>query len=194
MTDLATVDDVEQLLRRSLTDSELAGIGAALISASASVRSYTGQQFTAGEDTTRLRVRRRVVRLPQRPVLAVTAVADLNSNEVSFTWDGFDKIVVPANVPDIWSFEPWSTGLTAVDVTYSYGYGLIPDDIIAVVAAKAARSVVTTPENAGVTQMALGDTSIGMGSIAAAGALGFFQEEREILDRYRRTLGVLRVD
>jgi hypothetical protein len=194
MTDLATVDDVEQLLRRSLTDSELAGIGSALITASASVRSYTGQQFTAGEDTARLRVRRRVVRLPQRPVLDVTSVSDLNSNDVSFTWDGFDKLVVPANVPDIWSFEPWSTGLTAVDVTYSYGYELIPDDIIAVVAAKAARSVVTTPENAGVTQMALGDASIGMGSITAAGALGFFQEEREILDRYRRTLGALRVD
>ena len=194
MNALATIDDVEVRLGRSLTVNEATRVAIALDDGSASVRSYTGLQFTPGEVTARLQVKRCRVILPQRPVLGVSAVADMNGNPVTFQWFAGDKVTVPANVVDSWSFEPWRNGLQWVDVTYTYGYDPIPDEIVGVVAQKALRALGTSPELAGVSQMGLGDASLSFGPVGAAGAAGFFNEEREVLDRYRRVLGFVRVD
>lgn len=189
MNPLATVDDLEEHLGRALTDAEAARSASLLDGASGAVRTYTGQDFTTAETTARLPVRRRIVRLPQRPVTAVDTVEDTNGNAVAFTWLGDDRVEVAANVPDSWAWVPWSNGITTVDITYTHGYDIVPAEIIDIVCAKVGR-VLDAP-SANVTAMALGDASQSFGAIGAAGIAGFFPDEKALLDIYRRQVGVI---
>lgn len=189
MDALATVDDLEGRLGRVLTDAESVRAALLLDGASGAVRAYVGQDFTSAESTARLPVRRRIVRLPQRPVAAVDTVVDVDGNEVSFTWLGDDRVEVPANVPDTWAWVPYRHGLQVVDVTYTHGYELIPAAVVDLVCAKVSR-VLESP-SANVTAMALGDASQSFGTIGAAGIAGFFPDEKTLLDLYRRQAGMI---
>ena len=111
---LATADDLAGRLGRALTDAEIDQVELLLGDASASVRAYTGQEFTLGESTVRLRARGGVLRLPQRPVVAVTAVANTDEADVDFTWYADDRAILSS---------PWASW---VDVTYTHGYEEIP--------------------------------------------------------------------
>ena len=189
MAPLATTADVEDRLGRSLTSAETDRIDGLLADASATVRTYTGQQFTKATTTDKLRIRRGVIRLPQLPVEEVTAVVDANGNAIAYTFDGIDRLQVGTNVLDSFSFVPWRTPLNVLTVTYEHGYDDIPDDIVAVVCSIASRSLGVNPTAAAVTQEAVGPFSHSIGSIGAAGAIGFLPAERETLDRYRRVGG-----
>lgn len=190
MDPLATMDDFEGRLGRSLTTSEAVRVVLLLEGASGAVRTYTGQEITVGETTARLTVNRGVVRLPQRPVSAVDTVEDTNGNPVTFTWLGDDRVQVPANVPDSWAWVPWSNGITAVDVTYTHGYEVVPAEIVDLVCEKVRR--VLEGQAANVTSVALGDASMSFGTIGAAGIAGFFPDEKALLDKYRRQVSVVR--
>lgn len=190
---LATQDDIEARLGRALTDQEMVRVGPLLADASVSVRGYTGQEITQGTSTTRLKIRNGFVVLPQRPVTDVTAVADGNANPATYTWDGNDRVTVATQVFDPWSMEPYRLSLQYVDVTYVHGYTSIPDDIRGVVCGIVLRAIGQAPEDAGTISESIDQYSYRLGSAAAAGGYGLLQDERNVLDRYRRVGGSMRL-
>lgn len=189
MEPLATSLDIENHLGRLLTDDELARIDAVLADASAAVRSYTGQDFTASTTTERLRVRRGSIVLPQRPTSAVAAVEDLNANGLPYQWDGLDRLLLTISNLDSFSFVPWSRPIAVVDVTYTHGYDPIPDDIVGVVCSIVTRALGRRPEDAGIQQESIAGYSYTVGSAAAQGGFGMLPDEKAVLDRYRRVAG-----
>lgn len=179
---LASVEDLEGRLGRALSDDEADRAELLLADASATVRSYTGQQFTAAtNDTARLRSRSGIVILPQRPVTAVGGVEDTDGNTIDFTWYDGDRFTL-TNVTVCW-----------VDVTYDHGYDEIPEDIIAVVCQIAGRAMGTPSDQTGLSSESIGTYSYSVGAAAAAGTAGLLNDERTILDRYRRVGGVARL-
>lgn len=192
---LFTVDDVEARLGRDLTAAETARSDGLIADVSAAVRARTGQQLTEATSTdVRLRVRRGKVRLPQRPVTAVTAIKDVNGNPLTFTWLGDDMVQVQPNL-DPFSYVPWRNGISVVDVTYTHGYATadMPDDIIGVCCSVFARAVGRNPLDSGVTAETIAGYSYTMGAVGAAGGFGLLADEREILDRYRRKGGFVQI-
>lgn len=177
---LASVDDLAARLGRELDDDETARIEALLADASAAVRSYTGQQFTRESTTSRLRVAGRSLRLPQRPVIGVSAVADVDGNDVSFSWYagevlGIDSLAYPTG--------GW------VDVTYEHGYEEVPADVVAVVCNVALRAFGVAAGQSGLASETIGTYSYSIGGAAASGPLGMLADERQVLDSYRRAYG-----
>lgn len=194
---LATLDDLNLRLKtpvavaEDLEDAEHDELRARALldDASAAVRGYTGQEFTAGTRTDELiRPRNGFVRLPQRPVTAVEAVTDKDGNPLLFEWiEGDDRVTVSSNVLDTFAWEPWRTGVVKVLVTYDFGYaeGEIPQDIIAVVCQMAARAYGTSPSATGLQSESIDGYSYSVGAAAAAGAIGMLAGETAVLDRYR---------
>lgn len=189
---LATLNDVIDRLGRDLTAGEAARIDALLLDVSASVRKYTGQDFTEATTTLRTRVRRGVVTLPQRPVTAVTSVDNVaTSTATFFRWDGLDRVTFAMSELDAWQWEPFriGTGPPVVDIEYTHGYDPIPDDIIGVVSSIAMRALGRKPEEGAVQQESIAGYSYSIGSAGAAGGFGMLPDERSVLDRYRRVGG-----
>lgn len=194
MASLATVEDLEDRLGISITDTTRAQ--AILDDVSAVVRAYTGQQFDlVADDEVRLRVRNGSLRLPQRPVTAVSAVANVDGDSVDFTWDSGESVQLEgfAALRTSFEVEPFRTRDPWVDVTYSHGYATVPTDVVAVVCQIAGRAYGRTADTTGVTQESIAGYSYSVGAAAAAGPAGMLADERRILDLYRRPIGVIRV-
>lgn len=192
MTTLATADDVEARLGRSLTTAEEERVDALLADASASIRSYTGQQFTQATTTDRFRVRRGSVTLPQRPVASIDSVTDVRtSTSVYHRWDGIDRIVFSVSALDEFEWEPFrvGNGPPVVEIEYTHGYETIPDEIIGVVCSVVTRSLGRRPEDSAVSQESIAGYSYSIGSAGAAGGFGLLPDERAVLDRYKRSSG-----
>ncbi len=185
MSSLATLEQLEERMASEVSDRPRAV--QLLRDASATVRSYTGQSISQQTTTDRLKVKRSLVRLPQGPVTAVSAVVDTNGNTILFEWLHGNKVRIQPNL-DTFSFVPWQGGLRYVDVTYTHGYATVPDDIVAVVCQIAGRAYGTSPEAAAVTSEGIGSYSFSTGGAAASGAAGMLAPERAILDRYRRSV------
>src|SRR5690606_23180733 len=88
VTQLASAADVKKALGRDLTAEELIKIEPVLDKASELFRLRSGQQFTPGTSTVRLKVNGGEVRLPQRPVVSVESVTDDHGNPVSYSLFG----------------------------------------------------------------------------------------------------------
>lgn len=73
---LADASDVEEMLGRHLTSAEQDRVSGILDKASELFRRRSGQQFTPGESTVRLKVTAGHVTLVQRPVVSVESVTD----------------------------------------------------------------------------------------------------------------------
>lgn len=172
---LATVDDIAARLGRDLTASEETRAEALLVDVSAAVRAYTGQTFSAEETTRRLHARAGRVRLPDRPVNGVTVIADLDGNNLEFTWYSGDTLTLAATPIGGW-----------VDVTYSHGWEELPADIVAVVCQIVGRALGTPADQGAFQNESIGNYSYTIGPAAAAGATGMLNDERAVLDRYRR--------
>ena len=126
---LATSADVVAALGRALTSEETAKVGAILDKASELFRRRSGQQFTAGTSTSRIRNRSGIVSLPQRPVTAVSAVVADDGTAVSYDWDaGRFQFTVE-------STEKYVT------VTYAHG-GTVPD-LVRLTIAEIAKKILT---------------------------------------------------
>ena len=140
---LASSTDVVAALGRALTLDEAAKVGAILDKASELFRAPpprgSGQQFTPGTSTVRLKVNGGKVYLPQRPANAVSAVFDDDGNPVTFTLDGQ------------WLTVPFISH-QFVRVSYSHG-GTVPD-LVRLTIADIARKVLSIDKNAasGATQ------------------------------------------
>lgn len=140
MVQLASISDVEAVLGRTLTAGEATRAGVYLDKASELFRRRSGQQFTPGESTVRLKVNGGKVHLPQRPVTAVASVTDDDGNAVEF-----DRLGQWLTVPLI--------SHHFVRVQYSHG-GEVPT-LVRLTVAEIAAKVLSVSDNArqGITQM-----------------------------------------
>lgn len=175
----ALATPAELTARMTTVSASPAQLDAALIDASAAVRSYTGQTFNRLITTDVLKAACcGVLRLPQRPVLDVVDVVSLTMYgelDVVFMWDGTDRLAV-------------SSSDRRLTVTYEHGYdeGEMPADVVAVVCNVAARTLGHPREDAGVTQQSITNYSESYGSIGAAGPVGLFDDEKAALAHYKR--------
>jgi hypothetical protein len=191
MDPLATIEDVEARLGRVLDAGEDERVAALLDDASAAVRAYTGQGFTSEETTARLIPRNGKLNLPQRPVTAVSAVKTVDGDDIVFTWWIGNNVTVGAT--NLNWFEVNGVPSQPLDVTYTHGYDTVPADIVAVVCQIVGRAMTKPADEAGYTQESIAGYSYALGAAAAAGAVGMLNDEKAVLDRYRRPGGSARL-
>lgn len=187
-TRLASVPEFATYLQRDLTAEESATAELLLDLASAAIRSYTGQTISLVEDdTVTLKVRACAIRLPQRPVIDVTAVVS-GETAVLHTWTAGPQIWLAGSLP-VANLAADYRAPSYVQVTYSHGYAAIPGDIKAVVLQVAGRAMGTTADHTGVQSENIGGYAYSVGGAAASGAVGLLAGERAVLDRYKMPAG-----
>jgi hypothetical protein len=170
---LATISDVEARLGRSLSVAETSKANAYLADASAMFSQRAVQKFEQGESSVRLFPKDGVVRLVQRPVIAIVEVKDIDGVEIDFTFDGHQSIY------DLGAYTP-------VTVTYEHCSTDIPADVVAVVAGMVARTLSINPDAAsGVQQQAVGPFSQSYASWAVGGQVMMSPVEAKVADSYR---------
>lgn len=185
MVALITPDNVLDRLGREFTTTEDAVIDARIADVSASIRAYTGREFTVGETTALLRPFGRVVKLPQRPVTAINAVEDRYGNTITYTWiDGDPELHLGAG----WYLNAFELNVAAVGsldrvrVTWEHGYETVPDDVIAVACNMVIRALAVPAEDGGITSETIGSYSYQRTNVAAT---SIWAPDRTVLDRYR---------
>jgi hypothetical protein len=206
VADLANVADLEARLGRSLTVDEAARAPALLKDASAKVRNYTGQTFTqVAGDVIILRPVGVLLRLPQRPVTAVTAVAAVAPDGVAtapmsgWSWDGRDKVDLTYATWSADDSSPAWRDRAAPDtyqVTYDHGDATAPDIVVATVCAMVMRTLLSPSMTPGLAGERVGAYSYQMqqGASSVGASVVMTEEDKDDLRRYgpRRagTIGV----
>lgn len=198
MPNFATVNDVELVLQAEITgDAKVAAAEFALLTASAGIRNYCRQYISYVEDdeivldTT---FNGRHLFLPELPVISVSAVIE-NSVELVVTTD-YEPMLRRGILSRV--RRPWYLGGQVIAVTYTHGYEVIPDDIVAVTARAASRLYQAGLRSAetegvpGVISKTLGDFSVTFGAdspsegaMGVSGARVLLLSEKDILNRYR---------
>lgn len=204
MVPLASLTDLSDRLGRPLTASEEARAQALLGDASAKVRSYTKQAFTRTDnETVVLRAQQGEIRLPQKPVIDVTAVVAIGAGGapdlpvVGWQWDGLDIVRTATdtpsiNMPELWYDEDVTAYPGTYRVTYSHGDAEVPADVVAVVARMALRTLTAPTTAGGVTGETIGPYSYRTdGSGAGTAVLMTDDDRRELNDAgYRPKAGM----
>lgn len=199
---LAQQTDVEDNLGRTLTAGEITRASTLLNRASQLIRSYTGLTFTlVTDDVAVMRITAGRVRLPQRPVTAVSKVAlvgydGVQRYTVPFIWDGLDEVTMfgdylVLNLPEILHDVYTHTA----EITYSHGYATVPDDIRDLTAEVVAR-VYQSPSTPGVQYQTAGPFSVRVADGYGSGQVVLTDADKQLLDDggYRRgafTVGML---
>lgn len=187
MTTLATLDDIEDRLGRDLTDDELVRADALETDVAGSVQLYTGQKFLRDDYALRTRVKRGVVRLPQRPVHTVDSVKDRFGEDVEYEFDGIDRIHVTTLV---WSGRP---PLQVVDIEYDAGPETVPPVIVGIVCQIVLRTLGRAPTDGAVTSESIDNYTYRLASASGSGSYGLTEDEMRTLDSFRRVGGTARV-
>lgn len=199
MSALASPADLEARLGRPLTTAEAARAYALIDDASALVQAYTGQDFSrTDDDTVVLRAQQGEIRLPQYPVLEVSAVVALGAGGnpdlpvVGWQWDGLDIVrtctdTPVINMPERWYAEDLEAYPGTYRVTYSHGAAQVPPEVVAVVAALTLRTITAPTLAGGVTGETLGPYSYRTDGTGVGTAVALTNADRTILGRYRRS-------
>lgn len=194
---LATSDDVSERLGRALTTEESAKIEALILDASSAVIAYTGQTFGLHETTALLPIRNGAIRLPLRPVTAISAVEDGNGNTLSFAWISGDSTIslLSAGYLNEWELNILpGTRVGKAAVTYTHGYYPIPDDVIGVVCQIVGRALGSPMDEADViVSESITNYSYSERSTSSVGWFSLQPDEKLILDRYRVLAGPIPV-
>lgn len=207
MAALASTTDLQDRLGRPLTAQEDARAQALLADASALVRAFTGRDFTRSDnDTVVLRAQQGEIRLPQTPVLDVTAVVAVGAGGapdlpvVGWRWDGLDIIRTSAdspviNLPELWTDEEYDSYPGTYRVTYSHGDAEVPADVVAVVARMALRTLTSPTMAGGVTGETIGPYSYRTDGSGIGTAVAMTDDDRKMLELagYRRKAGMTMV-
>lgn len=167
-----------------------------LDTATGAIQAYTGQTLSQvsshsitlpGNFTNRLT-------LPERPVTAVTSVTvgdSLLTGDADYVWDGKDGLLRGSRVDGVGSINgpdwllsgagDWGGPGSVITIVYTHGFATIPNDIKGVCLALAARSL-SSPD--GVNSETIGSYSVSYSR--SGGAVSLLDEEKSLLDRYRR--------
>lgn len=197
MTNFATVEDVEKVLLRRVTDAdELASVNWALTVATDAIKVYTDQTIEKVEDDEIIingPVNSDQIILPQIPVLAVSSVYE---DDDLLTVD--DDYKVDLDLGIIYRLnQVWSNDILNLTITYNHGYDPIPDTINGICARAASRlfqAALKSQENEGlpgVSSKSLGDFSVSFavdnaeGMMGASSARVLLFSEKDLLDKYK---------
>lgn len=192
---LATVQDVQARMPRTLTAADNARVNALLADASNLVRAFARQKFTV--DTTQ-RVFRPVdnqIVLQERPVISVDSLARVGPDGKTmmpfsiWTFDGIATIMLgpPSmliNAPEVWTDVDWFWRNVTYMVGYTHGYTVIPEDVVGVVANMACR-VLLAPGAPGMVTETIGGYSYRMADGFPTAMVSLTAEDRETLSAYR---------
>ncbi|RDG37959.1 hypothetical protein [Streptomyces corynorhini] len=169
MDPLATPADLEARLGRQLIEEESARSAALLADASALVRDFTRRHFTpVTDDVIVLRPVGVQLRLPQRPVTAVSAVKAVRGDGVAtagmtgWVWDGIDKVDLSGAAYGIdgTRLDTWGRGSPdTYQVTYSHGVLPVPEAVVATVCAMVLRTLLAPSMSSGVAGERIGQYS-----------------------------------
>lgn len=193
MDPLASLTDLSDRLGRPLTTPEEARAQALLADASAKVRAYTKQNFTrVDNETVVVRAQQGEIRLPQRPVLAVTSVAAIDAGGapdlpvVGWQWDGLNIIRIctgsaTINLPERWHEEDGDAYPGTYRIIYSHGDAQVPDVIIGIVARMALRTLTAPTLAGGVTGETIGPYSYRTDGSGVGTAVLMTDEDRQEL-------------
>lgn len=170
MMSLLTIEDLEIALGRTLETEEEPQVQYLIDAVSAYIENYTSLSFSLNEDVT---VRMRadyygIIQLAPGPIGSVATVANVgNSLPTVWYYDGIDSIynLYPNQV---------------VDVTYTYGYTAVPNDI-KFVATEMVKSVVDNFPEGSLRSKQIGDVQY---AFAEATAKSFGGLGADILDSY----------
>ncbi len=193
-----TASDVQAFLQVEISAAQLPMVDAAIRGATAAIRNYCNQYISYvqddevvfdGQGGTKLF-------LPELPVVSVKTVVE---DDVELE-SGVDYKLGANGVLHRLGAE-WPEGIQNISVTYTHGYGTIPEDIVLVCTRAAARTYqagLRAAEMAGVpgvSSKSLGDFSVSYGSEQSVGAgeamLGasaappLLRLEQQLLNRYR---------
>jgi hypothetical protein len=187
MAALATIQDLEATLGRTLVGDpdRVARVERVLEMASAVVREYTGQFFelVADDEVVLFPDNDGWYRLPQRPIVDVTAIADQDAVDL-FTTYAFDTDGWFRNFPMYPQAARPRWPFSSLSVTYSHGYAEIPADVVMVVCSMAGRS---WSNPAGIRSESVGDYSVTYAIPGTGESIGLAlsRPEMDVLRSYR---------
>lgn len=208
MTDLASITDVTDRSPRTLTGAEQTRATVLLGDASAKIRRYTKQTFTAvTADEVTLRPVGMQIRLPERPVTDVTSVvavgwaglADITLPSGSWGWDGLDIVQIAPFSDATWINLPDREIYGYPDtyrVTYDHGYDAVPDDVIAVCCGMVLRVILSPSATEGMNTERVGEYSYGMqqgGGGAPGPSVRLTETDKDDLKDFRRKTTTVQV-
>lgn len=178
MAQFATAADLAELLGETFDATRTAQANAALELASATIQGWTRQtiELVAGDTVTLRGTWDEELVLPQRPVVAVTAVSVDGTALTADDWRLWGSSLVRVG------YGNWAGPDVAVAVTYSHGWAVIPDVIRAVTMQIAVRLMA----NPGLVQAeSIGTYSVTYGSEAGGGG-ALTIDEQALLGPFRR--------
>lgn len=199
MRNLATRPDLVSRLGRDFTAEEDARVDALLADASSLVRSYTLQDFTSATSTVTLRAQGGLIRLPKRPVTAVSSVTAIGLNGTpdvalaDWWWDGLNVVRIGdgmcvINMPETWHDQEDGYPGT-YRVVYAHGDDDVPGDVVAVTSAMVLRCVTAPTQLGGVTSETIGPYSYRLESANMGTAVTMTDADRDALKHYRPRAG-----
>lgn len=193
---LASPDDVAARLPRELSDEEYARLDILLADASAMIRTFCRNPFTAQRGTQRLRPIGTVVRLPRRPVAGVHGVVlilrDMRLPVAGYLWDGLDELHLAdpglvINLPEL-AYDYLDQYDLVAEVDYTAGYPQTPPDVLSVVCTMVNRALSMPGMGGmgGIVSEAVGEYTYKLSdAVATAGPLFLSEAEKAVLRTYR---------
>lgn len=189
---LVSLQDVTDRIPRTVDTSETTRINAIIDDVSAVVRSYCRRNFDQAQITQKLQPTGDKVKLPQRPVLSVDSIFVAYNNDLlpmaNWVWGGGDEvwfisgevvINLSADLMDLFAYHT-----PKVQVTYSYGYAHVPDDVRMVVCSMVVRALYTPSAGAMVSE-SVGPYSYRLARAGPTGLYALMDDERAVLNKYR---------
>jgi len=183
---LALIADVMDITGETYSDDETWRLNNLLHIASREIKVFTGQKLERVSHTWKTPFRTKLL-LPQGPDPEITTVRDLDGNDVTYSFNGYDTIYISNPGLVQFDLEPffYSFG-TLITVNYIAGYEFIPDDLKAICVQMALRAYGANPLQSGKTQESVTNYSYQQGQAAAAGAIGMLPMEQAALLPYKR--------
>lgn len=178
---LITGQDLATYLQITYSGSD-AALSQAVTLAIGLVTGYTGQNIESATYTHTLPIGPdRTIRLPQRPVTAVTSVTidgTLLTSGTDYDWDGLSPQIA------LDGYTPADDDVFTASVVYVAGYASVPADVKAATLSIGAALYNGAP---GVTSESIDDYRVSYETSRGAGGMNDY--ERSILKRYRARLG-----
>lgn len=193
MVAFAQLSDIQARSPVSIDSSQETRVNALITDASMLIRRYCRQTFVVEQTVELLRPIGGKIKLPHLPVISIDAVAviDYLENRVPVAlpyWDGGDEIwllygqVVLNLAEGLRELFQYNTPLC--EVTYTHGYQVMPDEVLAVTCSVVLRRLAVP--GAGVTQsQTAGPFSASLTPDAAAGSFWLTAAEKAMLADFR---------
>lgn len=206
---LATPEDIEARLGRSLTPSEETRTTALLADGSAIIRRYCREDFVWYDaDVIEILGDGNIIKLPWRPIASIDEVIAKSGTpgipDIPVTWyhfDGIDEITVMnptasgiINLPEEWYEETFWWGGT-FRVTGAHGYTETPADVMAVLCTAIISELATPTQSATLASESIGAYSYSMRRTSGAGLSAALADAgmKTTLADYRQTQGTIKI-